>query len=114
MMKAYQMQGVEQTTTTRAGNHLPPDVQFCMPAQVAPIKSSQPSRRHTCQQLGICQCNGPQCMDAESDLEGVAIHHYLAEPYGDTLYWGVVIFIATLTCGVVGGIAGVLYSTFGG
>ena len=82
MMKAYQVQGAEQTIT----------------------------RRHTCHQLGICQCEGLNCIDTESDHDAGPI----AQPYGDALYWAVVIFVSIWTCGVTGCIAGILYSYFGG
>lgn len=42
MMKAYQMMGVDQSA--------------------ARYKATQHNRRHTCDELGICQCEGPACV----------------------------------------------------
>lgn len=108
MMKTYQMMGVDHLPAARrAPCHLPPDMGSTEPAQVAPIKPGAPTRRHSCQQLGICQCDGFECVDTTDDQP-------ITAPHDGAMYWGVVIFVATLTCGVVGGVAGVLYSTFGG
>lgn len=81
------------------------------PAKVAPVRKS---KRRTCEELGICQCEGSVCTNGlgargenpdDPDDGGV---------WFEIAYWGSNLLVAAMTTTVVFGVAGYLFSRFGG
>lgn len=70
--------------------------------------------RRTCAELGICQCKSPACEECASPalvaaLNAAPVHN---RPWDTICYYGAIAIMGTVA--VVLGVAGYLYTRFGG
>lgn len=62
------------------------------------------TRQYTCAELGVCNCPGPNCLQAAQDAP------YKQTPFDQIAYWGTVIVTSCLTVASTAGVAGYLYA----
>lgn len=71
----------------------------CQQGHGCPVRTT---RHYTCAELGVCNCDGPDCLqkgddDIETPIERIA-------------YWGVIVITSLLTVVSTAGASGYLYS----
>ncbi len=70
----------------------------CQQGQDCPVRIN---RQHTCAELGVCNCPGPDCLHAPlPDETGNAT------PFDHIAYWAAILACSGATVAVVAGLAG--------
>jgi hypothetical protein len=96
----------------RQGRDCP--VRAVLPREPAKVAQVQPGKRRTCDELGVCQCDGPICTNGSG-----ARGENLEDPddsdvWFEVVYWGSHLLVGVMTITVVFGVAGYLVSRLGG
>lgn len=67
----------------------------CQQGHGCPVRAT---RHYTCAELGVCNCDGPDCLQQGDDNPATPIDHIA--------YWAAVLACSALTVGVLAGVAG--------
>ena len=72
----------------------------CQQGHGCPVRTT---RRYTCNELGACNSAGPDCLESPRHDDAFDMPQ---TPWDQLVYWLAVLASATLTVGVLAGIAG--------